>query len=198
MKRVYVLVFDGYADWELGNVLAEVRRLGKAEVVSVGFTEDIVVSMGGLRVIPDMSLARVEPGDISLFILPGGYLWEKGYPRDELEPFLKSLEASGTPIAAICAATTVLARAGILKGRAHTSNSPVYLEKMASGHTDPKLYVDALAVRDRQVITASGLGAVDFTVQVLEELALSTPETRQIWYDAFKKGEYPDDFDHEG
>ncbi|VVS91450.1 DJ-1/PfpI family protein [Desulfoluna spongiiphila] len=92
MKRVYVLVFDGYVDWELGNVLAEVRRLGKAKVVSVGFTDDIVVSMGGLRVIPDMSLSRVEPGDVSLFILPGGYLWEQGYPTDELEPFLKGLE----------------------------------------------------------------------------------------------------------
>lgn len=28
MSRAYVLIFDGYADWEIGYVLAELRRFG--------------------------------------------------------------------------------------------------------------------------------------------------------------------------
>ncbi|WP_404826001.1 type 1 glutamine amidotransferase family protein [Desulfoluna spongiiphila] len=84
-----------------------------------------------------------------------------------------------------------------MRGRRHTSNSPAYLEKMVPEHIEPGFYVETLAVRDRQVITASGLGAVEFTVQVLEELELSTPETRKIWFDAFKEGNFPDDFAHD-
>ena len=47
MSRAYTLLFNGYADWELGHALAELRRYGKVEVVSVGFSEEVVVSMGG-------------------------------------------------------------------------------------------------------------------------------------------------------
>ncbi len=68
MAKAYVLLFDGYADWELGHVLAELRRHGKVEVVSVGFTDRAVVSMGGLRVIPDTILSHVDPRDVLIFI----------------------------------------------------------------------------------------------------------------------------------
>lgn len=35
MKKAYVLLFDEYADWEIGNVLAEFHRLAKVKVISV-------------------------------------------------------------------------------------------------------------------------------------------------------------------
>jgi len=54
MSRAYILLFDGYADWELGHVLAELRRYAKVEVVTVGFSDKAVTSMGGLRVIPNL------------------------------------------------------------------------------------------------------------------------------------------------
>jgi hypothetical protein len=37
------------------------------------------------------------------------------------------------------------------------------------------------------------LGSVEFTVEVLEELEVATPELRSIWYDAFKHGKYPEE-----
>lgn len=30
-KKAYTFLFDGYADWELGHVLAELRRYGKVD-----------------------------------------------------------------------------------------------------------------------------------------------------------------------
>ena len=197
MKKAYALLFDGYADWELGYALAELRRSGSFEVVSVGFSEAAVVSMGGLRVTPETTLAQVNPEDILIFILPGGYLWEGSYPRSEIEALLKRLEKEKIPMAAICAATTVLARAGILEGRKHTSNSISYLSKMAPGYAGHDHYVDTLSARDQQVITASGLGSVDFTMDILTELNVASPEMRAIWYDAFKYGKYPADFEHD-
>jgi putative intracellular protease/amidase len=197
MKKAHVLLFDGYADWELGNVLAELRRMGRIEVASVGFSQEPVVSMGGLRVQPDIALPRVSLDDILVFLLPGGYMWEGSYPEAEIGQFLDRLEKQKIPVAAICAATTVIVKAGILKGRKHTSNSLEYLTKMVPGYSDHENYVDSLAVRDRHVITASGLGPVEFAMEVMNELDISTPQMRTIWYEAFKYGRYPDNFEHD-
>ncbi|GAA3091965.1 hypothetical protein GCM10020254_41260 [Streptomyces goshikiensis] len=83
--------------------------------------------MGGVRVLPDLALADLRPGDSSLLILTGASLWDTG---EELAPFAaKAGEflAAGVPVAAICGATAGLARAGLLDGRAHTSGASFYL-----------------------------------------------------------------------
>ena len=192
MKKASVLLFDGYADWEVGYILPELRRLCKIEVVTVGFTDKPVVSMGGLRVIPETVICKINPDDVLIFILPGGHMWEGSYPVKEIEELLHSLERADVPVAAICAATTVLARAVLLRGRKHTSNSLKYLSKMVPEYSEGANYVDSPAAGDRHVITASGLGSIEFTMEIFNELGLPSPEMRRIWYDAIKHGIYPE------
>ena len=155
---VHVLVFEGFADWEPAYALAELRRSGGLDIVTIGFTGAPVRSMGGLRVVPDRALAGLDPAAVRLLILPGGDMWEGIYPRAELDAVLAELRAREVPIAAICGATLALARAGLLNDRAHTSNEQAYLTSLAPEYAGGGQYVDELAVRDRQVITASGLG----------------------------------------
>jgi putative intracellular protease/amidase len=188
---VHVLVFEGFADWEPAFALAELRRSGGLEVVTVGFTEAPVRSMGGLRVVPDRSLAGLTPAAVRLLLLPGGDLWEGAYPRAELETVLTDLQRAGVPIAAICAATLAVARAGLLNDRAHTSNERAYLEQMAPDYAGASLYVDALAVRERGLITASGLGPTEFAREIFEELEIFTAADGALWYQLFKHGRYP-------
>lgn len=193
MSRAHALVFDGFADWELGHVLPELRRFAQLEVVTVGFSREVVVSMGGLRVLPDLSIPEVDLEDVRIFILPGGHMWEGSYPRAEIEPLLHRLQEAEVPIAAICAATTAVARANLLGDREHTSNSLTYLSKMAPGYSEGDRFTGSLATRDRHLITASGLGSIEFTMEVFDELDLATPELRSVWYEAFKHGKYPED-----
>jgi putative intracellular protease/amidase len=141
-------------------------------------------------------LSHINLEDVLIFILPGGYLWEGSYPATEIHPFLARLEKAKIPMAAICAATTVFAKAGVLAGKKHTSNSREYIAKMVSGYSEGKNYVDSPATRDQHVITACGLGPVDFAMEVLNELELATPELRIVWYAAFKNGKYPDNVQH--
>jgi putative intracellular protease/amidase len=195
-KRAYTLIFDGYADWELGYILPELHRLCKIDVAIVGFTDRPVVSMGGLRVIPETVISKVRLDDVLLFILPGGYLWEGPYPAAELDPLLHRLEEARIPVAAICAATTVVARAGLLRDRKHTSNSLTYLSRMVPGYSGKADYVESLATRDRGVVTASGLGPIEFAMEIFDELNVVSPEMRKIWYDAVKHGIYPDNIEH--
>src|SRR5215207_7710761 len=187
-SAVHVLIFDGFADWEPAFALAERRRTGNLEVVTLGFTEAPVRSMGGLRVVPDRTLAGLSPDDVRLLVLPGGDFWEGPYPRGELDPMLDALHRADVPIAAICGATLALAHAGLLNDRAHTSNEREYLERLAPEYTGATRYVDALAVREAGVITASGLGPTEFAREIFEQLEIFAPADRPVWYHLFKHG----------
>jgi putative intracellular protease/amidase len=190
-RTVHVLVFDGFADWEPALALAELRRSGELGVTSVGFTGQPVTSMGGLRILPDRALALLEPKDVRLFLVPGGDMWEGAYPRAELEAALRALVAAKVPIAAICGATLALARAGLLAGRAHTSNGLDYLTRMVPEYAGADGYVEELAVRDGGLITASGVGHTEFAREILDELDVLVPADRPVWYHVFKYGHFP-------
>ncbi len=188
---VHVLVFEGFADWEPAYALAELRRSGGLDVVTLGFTDAAVRSMGGLRVVPDRAIAGLDSAAVRLLLLPGGDMWEGTYPRAGLDALLAELHSRSVPIAAICGATLALARAGLLNDRAHTSNEPAYLTSLVPEYAGGSRYIDALAVRDRGVITASGLGPTEFAREIFEELEVFTAEERPVWYHLFKHGRFP-------
>jgi len=190
-KAVHLLIFNGFADWEPALALAELRRSGNLKVVTVGFTSKPATSMGGLRVLPDVILELLNPTNIRLFMLPGGDMWESGdYPRQQLESLLRTLHDQSIPIAGICGATLALARAGLLNDRAHTSNFRDFLTKLVPEYQGGNHYRDVLAVRDRRVITASGLGATEFAREVLAELGVLDDNIRELWFQTFKTGKF--------
>lgn len=193
VRAIHLLIFDGFADWEPAHAIAELRRSGKRSVRSVGFTRAPVVSMGGLRVLPDLDLEAVRPADVELLILPGGDIWERNaYPRAVLESLVAALVAMETPVAAICAGTLALGRARVLDDRRHTSNMRGYLPTHADEYAGEAFYVDAPAVRDRHVITASGLADVDFARAIFAELNIFSAADEALWFEMFKHGELPD------
>lgn len=191
-RAIYVVIFDGFADWEPAHALAELRRWGKRTIRTVGFAGTPVLSMGGLRVTPDLELASVRPEDVELLILPGGDLWQSNdYPRSVLESLIAALLAAETPIAAICAGTLALARAHVLDDRRHTSNMRSYLPAYAPEYAGGARYVESPAVSDRHVITASGLAAVDFARAIFAELGIFSGKNEALWFDMFKHGRLP-------
>jgi len=190
-KAVYLFVFPGLADWEAAHAIAELRRHGGYRVEVVGLNLRHVESMGGVIVQPARALADVEQGDVAVFILPGGDSWEKEPPDSELLALLTALDARRVPIAAICAATTVVVRAGLLRGRQHTSNGLDYLSKQVPEYSEAGSYVDAPAVRDRGLITASGLADVEFAAEIMAELAVLSDTERELWTRLFRSGRVP-------
>ena len=192
-RAIHVLIFDGFADWEPAHALAELRRSARRTIRTVGFTDAPIVSMAGLRVMPDLELAAVRPDAVELLILPGGDLWERtDYPRTALESLITALLAAETPVAAICGGTLALARTHALDDRRHTSNMRSYLPAYASEYAGEAHYVDSPAVRDRHVITASGLASVDFARAIFAELGVFTAQDEALWFDMFKHGRIPE------
>jgi len=192
-RAVHLVVVDGFADWEPAHALAELRRWGKRTVRSIGFSSSPVVSMGGLTVVPDVVLDAVTPEEIELLLLPGGDLWEQGsYPRATLEALLARLVEVERPIAAICAATLALGRAHVLDDRRHTSNGREYLSTQVPEYAVASHYIDAAALRDGHVITATGLAPVDFAREIFAELQIFNAADEALWYGMYKQGRLPE------
>jgi putative intracellular protease/amidase len=192
-KAVYFLVVPGFADWEPAHALAELRRHGGYRVEVVGLTSEPVESMGGLRVQPGRSIADIDLADVAVFILPGGDRWESAELEPELVALLRELDSADIPLAAICGATVAIARAGLLRGRRHTSNGRAYLRDHVPGYAGGPEYVEAPAVRDRGLITASGLADVEFAAELFNELEVLSESDRAVWTDMFRSGRIPRD-----
>ena|SRR5258706_10845488 len=190
-KAVYLFVFPGFADWEASHAVAELRRHGGYRVEAVGLSMNPVESMGGIMVQPSRTLAGMDLSDVAMFILPGGDRWER-HPLDpDLIRALSALDAERIPIAAICAATTAVVRTTLLRGRRHTSNGLAYLRQQVPDYSEAASYIDEPAVRDRGLITASGLSDVEFAREIMAELDVLSEDDRDRWTTLFRGGRIP-------
>src|SRR5438045_7046785 len=127
-KIVHLLVFDTRADWEAAYAVAAINNPqfqsdpGRYRVVTAAVSLDPVVTMGGVRIQPDVALDTITPETSAMLILPGGQTWENGGNAEALGLASRFI-GSGVPVAAICAATLALAKAGLLDHLRHTSNA---------------------------------------------------------------------------
>ncbi|WP_078843802.1 DJ-1/PfpI family protein [Streptomyces albus] len=187
---VHLAVYDALADWEFGYATAVLRETGyhraprrpvEVRTVSPGGPGRPVTTIGGVRLLPDMALDALRPGDSSLLILPGARPWDAG---EELAPFAAAAGAfldAGVPVAAICGGTAGLARAGLLDDRDHTSAVAEYLAHQP-GYRGHERYRDADAVRDRGLITAGPTEPVAFAREIAAELDLMEPHVLDAWF----------------
>jgi len=183
---VYVQVFDGFADWQVGLALAEIRRPGEWEIRSAGFTREPVVAMSGLKVSPDVSIDEIDLDKVALLIVPGGHLW-LSRQIEHAASLARSVYDAGAPVAAIDEGVLALARAGLLDRRRHTGNWPGQIGREVPGYAGHDQYdANVLAVSDEGVITASHLGSIEFAREIIHTLDLYNASDRQHWYSLFK------------
>ncbi len=191
-RAVHLYVLDTLADWEPGFAVANInspafqKRPGELAVRTVGISAQPVTTAGGIRIIPDLALEQLKPSDSAMLILPGGDTWDQGQNGEVIEKANEFLRA-GVPVAGICGATAGLALGGILDQRKHTSNAPDYLA--ATGYKGGHLYQHSAAVTDGNVITASGMNALDFAYHIFRRLDLYEEKVLEAWYGLFKTGD---------
>ncbi len=190
-SAIHLFVFDTMADWEAAFATAAInnpqfqRLPGRFRIVTVGLTREPVTTMGGVRIQPDAALGEISPFTSRMLLLPGGQSWEYGANSAAID-MARRFIAHCVPVAAICAATLALARAGLLDNRYHTSNARAYLA--ASGYRGGGFYRDKPAVTDQGVITASGVAPVDFAREIFDALDLYSSDGLNAWYSLFKYG----------
>lgn len=189
-KPVYMMVFNGLADWEPALALCELNKTGKFKTVTVGFNSSSITTMGGIKITPNTTLDKVDIKRAALFIIPGGQRWET-VTEPALIDLLHKLHSYNVPIGAICAGTLVVARAGLTREIYHTSNELDYLKLLVPDYRDDLYYRNELAICDNNVITASGVGFVEFAYEIIKLIGIYSPEDAQLWFGLFKYGKMP-------
>lgn len=184
-RNCYLFVFDGFADWEPALATAALNQFTDFRVIPFSIDGKGVTSMGNLSVSAETSVEKVEAHDVSLLILPGGEAWEEGRNR-EIIPLLQVCLDKGIMVAAICGATAFLAENNYLDHVKHTSNNlEFYLKQVAPSYAGEKLYQNAPAVRDGNLITASGAKPLDFAREILSAFDLFKNEELKTWFSYF-------------
>ena len=128
------------SDWEYGYLIAELNSgryfrqgLAPLKVMTVGVNKEIIKTMGGLSIQPDISLDECTLLDKDLLILPGGNTWSEEIHQPILKKVGEVLEL-GTIVAAICGATDALANSGYLDSRKHTLNNLEYTQMVCPNY----------------------------------------------------------------
>jgi putative intracellular protease/amidase len=187
LNTAYMLVRTGYADWEAASALAELRRTFGFSVEAIGLTSETVVSMGGLRVIPDLPLSAFVPKSARILILPGGESWTKG-EVPEVSEVVQALVGLDRPVAAICAATLALAHCGLLDDHLHTSNGKNFIGQYVRDYRGEEFYRASPAISDRCVITANGLAPFAFAAEIFRALAPERERDIEAYEKLYSRG----------
>lgn len=191
-RKVYMYVFDTMSDWEVGYLTAELntgryfkKGLKPLKVITVGVDKNPIITMGGLKVLPEITVDEFNMESNDLLILPGGDTWISIAHEIILEKAKEAL-GQGAIVAAICGATLGLAKTGLLDSRDHTSNDLEFLKMVISSYTGEKYYKMESAVNDENLITASGIAPLEFTIQVLKVLDVFKEEALSSWLNLYK------------
>jgi putative intracellular protease/amidase len=191
IRTVHLFVLDTLADWEVGYAIGFLnvafgRALHRFRVATVGVKREPVTSVGGVTIVPSMTLAELEPSASAMLILPGAATWDQPVNHGAIAAARRFLDA-GTPVAAICAATAALAAEGLLDNRRHTSNAPEFLN--ATGYKGGAHYVHERAVTDRDLITAGATGALELAHHIFLRLEYYSRPALESWYQAYRTGD---------
>ena len=74
-------LLDTMADWEVGYLTAYTgktehqRQPGAVALRTVGLTADPVRTVGGLTIVPDVTIEELDPADSAVLVLPGADTW---------------------------------------------------------------------------------------------------------------------------
>jgi hypothetical protein len=82
-NKPFIFLFLTFSDWEPGYAIAGMNnptfqaQPGNYNVKTVDLTKDPVTTLGGITILPDMTLDELDPPQSAMLILPGGATWDE-------------------------------------------------------------------------------------------------------------------------
>jgi 4-methyl-5(b-hydroxyethyl)-thiazole monophosphate biosynthesis len=165
---VYLFLADGVCESEAVTITEVLRRAG-IEVLTAGVTGMTITGARGMKLCADVPLSDVPDGRHDMLVLPGGLPGMENLAASErVCELVKSAMENDAPLGAICAAPSILAEMGLLKGRTVTCY-PSLAEKVKSRGA---YVIDRTWVREGNLLTGQGPAAsMAFGVALVSVLA---------------------------
>lgn len=153
-KRIlYIISQQNFRDEEY-LVPKEILNKQGAKITTASITREEAKGMLGVKVLPDISVREANPNNFDALIIAGGI----GSPRladyPEVLSLIRRFNEQNKPIAAICLAGYILAKAGILNGKTATVYPADFV--VAEYRRNRVNYSREHIVVDGNIITADG------------------------------------------
>jgi 4-methyl-5(b-hydroxyethyl)-thiazole monophosphate biosynthesis len=163
-KRVLCLLVPGFEEIETVAPVDLLRRAGVEVVVASVTGDKLVAGRCQITVEADAALGDVAEQAFDLLLIPGGPGIKAVRDDGRAAKLALAYAKAGKPVAAICAAPTVLKDAGLLAGKRFTSHAGVLPEL-------PESLVKERVVEDGNLVTSRGAAtAVDFGLALVRRL----------------------------
>ena len=173
----YLFLDNGFEEIEAITTIDLLRR-ANVPLTTVSITGNpMVLGAHNIAVEADGLMEKIDFSDAEMLILPGGP--SKLGDCSALCELLVEHNKADKPIAAICAAPSILGKLGILKGKQATCY-PGFEQFLGES------YIGGLVVESKNIITAKGPGlSADFAFCIIERLVGS-----DIADDVYDKAQY--------
>lgn len=164
---IAVFLADGFEEIEALAVVDVLRRAGLT-VSTVGVATQNPTGAHNMQILADLLDEELEVSQLDAVVLPGGMPGTINLENSSVvQESIRYAMERNLPIAAICAAPTILGHAGYLHGKKATC-----YPGCESG-LDGAVYVDGV-VTDGNITTGCGPGvAIDFALEVVRILVSS-------------------------
>lgn len=184
MKTALFVLLDQYADWEGAYLMSLLNQRDNWQVKTASNLPQ-VKSIGGIQTTVDLNLSKIDQM-YHFLVLIGGNSWN--IHSQELYAIIEQQLSHDLPVAAICGAVDYLALHGFLEGYRHTGNAR-FLWKDFPNYQMPENFIERQAVSDRNLVTANGTAALDFTEFALQLIGDSLIEAKKE-VDLYRLGLY--------
>lgn len=164
--RIGLLAFPAMTQLDLTGPLQVFASLPGAEVRVIWKTLDPIQTHGGLRLIPDTTLADCPMLDV--ICVPGGSGVLDLMDDPEVLSFLRTQAEQARFVGSICTGALVLGAAGLLRGKKATTHW-AWIDLLTPLGAIP---TKGRVVRDGKFMTGGGVTAgIDFALTMVAELA---------------------------
>lgn len=178
---VYVFLADGFEEMEALSPVDILRR-AKIEVATVGIAGKRVTGAHGIVVEADLTEAVLDDS-LEMVVLPGGMGHELLKASPLVQRAVGFCVGKDVPVAAICAAPSILGELGLLKG-VRACCFPGFEEKLEGA-----IVVKEGVCSDGDFITAKSAGhAANFALRLVEVLR-GTEKAREIYNEIYQEEE---------
>jgi transcriptional regulator GlxA family with amidase domain len=135
------------------------------EVRLVGVETGTVVASGGLKVVPDCSIA--DAPTLDLLIVPGGWGVRPLLDRPEVVSWVEEVGRAVPTLASVCTGSMLLARAGLLDGLRATTHWAV-LDEFQARFPVVRVVRELHVVEQGRIWTSAGIAAgIDLALRLV-------------------------------
>lgn len=151
MKALLIIAPQNFRDEEYFHTKEELEKAGMGTITASRSTETATGMMGGTAR-PDLGLKEVDVNDYDAVLFIGGNGSSIYFNNPVALDIARKADAAGKVVGAICIAPSILANAGLLKGKKVTSfpSEESNLRAKGADYTGDGLTVDG------RIITADG------------------------------------------